>query len=90
MKKEINHKVGDLVGQRYIQWNADHTDSYLGLSLGIISRIENDFYYYVDWSDPVMSQSRPDVWYVQSDIGRMKEDINKYVRGEWKAKASNR
>lgn len=79
----MEHKVGDLVGQRYIQWNADHTDSYLGLSIGIISRID-EFHYYVDWVDVLAQTSR---WYIPSEISRMKEDINKYVRGEWKAKA---
>ncbi len=84
MKKEINHKVGDLVGHRYIQWNPEHTDSYLGLSLGIISKIEGEFHYYVDWVEVISQTTR---WYAPSEISRMKEDINKYARGEWKAKA---
>jgi hypothetical protein len=83
----MEHRVGDLVGQRYIQWNVDHTDSYLGLSIGIIKSIE-DLHYSVDWSDPVMNQHGAK-YYLPSEILRMKEDINKYVNGEWKAKASN-
>jgi len=85
MKKEINHKVGDLVGHRYIQWNPEHTDSELRLAIGVIKSIE-DLHYSVDWSDPVMNQYGAK-YYLPSEILRMKEDINKYVRGEWKAKA---